>query len=209
FAGMVGMLEERSGPGAPGIGSATHLLDTDELDPELRRRPGEAVDARAYLAARLLDVYLGDWDRHAGQWRWARVEREGGFAWVPVPKDRDYALADYGGVLTGLFRRFYPKAVRFDGEYRDLRGLLVDARPLDRRFLCALPAAAWDSTAVAMRSALTDGALDAAVRRMPPEYVRADGGRLPRTLRVRRDHLPAAATRFRADLQADCASPPS
>jgi FMN phosphatase YigB (HAD superfamily) len=210
FAGMVGMLEERPKAGAPGFERVTRLVGTDELWPELRKRPNERVDARAFLATRLLDVYLGDWDRHEGQWRWARVERGGGHAWVPVPRDRDYALVDYRGALAVAVRPVYAKATRFDGEYRDLEGLLVDARPLDRRFLCALPPAAWDSAAGAMRRALGDEALTAAVRRMPPEYVRVEGAALLRTLRARRDHLPGAARRFRAALEGggECAASP-
>ncbi len=35
------------------------------------------VDARAYLRARLMDVLIGDWDRHLEQWRWARYENDG------------------------------------------------------------------------------------------------------------------------------------
>jgi hypothetical protein len=35
------------------------------------------VDQRAVLRARLLDIWLGDWDRHDDQWRWASFEENG------------------------------------------------------------------------------------------------------------------------------------
>jgi hypothetical protein len=198
FAGMLGIIEQNP---HDGFGGAARVIDTDELWPALRARPAEPVDARMFLSARLMDVYLGDWDRHEGQWRWGRMEGGGGARWVPIPRDRDYALADYGGLLPSLARRGDPKIVRFDGEIRDLGGLMVEARPLDARFLCPLPPASWDSAAASLRAALTDSAIDASVRRMPAPYVRLDGAALSATLRARRDLLPAVARDYRRRLR--------
>jgi hypothetical protein len=204
FAGRLGMLDAYPLAGAPGEAApADSILDTEDLAAHLRANPGERVDARAYLRARLLDVYLGDWDRHEGQWRWMRMRTGAGARWVPIPLDRDYALVDYRGLLPGVARRIDPKIVRFDGEYRDLAGLLVDARTMDRAHLCALPAAAWDSAALALRDSLADPAIAAALRRLPPEWLRAGGAELSRKLHQRRDRLPAAARRFRALLHAN------
>ena len=205
FGGLLGTLEERprgAAAGAPGFGGALAVVDTEELDSALRAHPGSRVDGRAYLAARLLDVLVGDWDRHEGQWRWARLADDGGHRWVPIPRDRDYAFADYRGLLPSLARGVDPKIVRFDDRYRDLEGLLADARGLDRRVLCALPPSAWDSTAAALRGRLTDATIAASLRRMPPEYLRVDGEALARTLRARRDRLPEAAGAFRRSLHA-------
>jgi hypothetical protein len=121
--------------------------------------------------------------------------------WVPVPRDRDYAFVDYGGVIPGLARRVDPKIVRFDTAYRDLRGLMVKSRAMDERLLCALPASTWDSTAAAMARSLSDRAITAAIGRMPGEYV-ARSAPLAATLRARRNGLPGAARRFRAHLHA-------
>lgn len=205
FAGLLGVLEEypREGPdGAPGFLGSRRIEGTEELDSVLVTHPDHRVDTRAYLRARLLDVYLGDWDRHEGQWRWARVERGSTHAWVPIPRDRDYAFVHYGGVFPALARVVDPKIVRFDGAYRDLGGLLVTARALDRRFLCPLPAPAWDSAALSLRAALDDSAIDAALTRLPPEHARIRGASLGRILRERRHNLPAAAAQFRERLHA-------
>jgi hypothetical protein len=199
FAGLLGTIQEYPSQSFARIG---RVLDTEELWEELRRTPADRVDAHAYLAARLMDVYLGDWDRHEGQLVWGRMERGGRGEWVVIPRDRDYAFSDYRGVLPGLARRGDPKIVRFDGAYRDLKGLLVKARPLDRRLLCALAPATWDSTAVAMSGALSDSAIARSLNRMPREYV-ARSAPLSATLRARRDHLPDAARRFRQHLHAD------
>jgi len=204
FAGLLGIVEEYPNPGGTGaFAAADSILDTEELAAHRQKHPAEPVDARAFLAARLLDVYLGDWDRHEGQWRWARVARDGAPRWIPVPRDRDYAMVDYRGILPAMARLVDPKVVRFDDAYRDLPGLMVAARALDRAHLCALPAAAWDSAALALRDSLSDPALAAALRRLPPEYHRAGAADLSRTLRQRRDRLPAMSRRYRALLHAD------
>ncbi|HEU4885393.1 MAG TPA: hypothetical protein VFT45_24310 [Longimicrobium sp.] len=185
-----------------GFAGAERVVDTDSLWAELRRAPGDRVDARAYLVARLMDVYMGDWDRHEGQLRWARMRRGDEAAWIVIPRDRDYAFSHYGGVLPGLARRVDPKIVRFDTAYRDLHGLLVKSRELDRRLLCALPAAEWDATAARLANALDDAAIAAAIQRMPREWI-ARSASLESTLRARRDRLSAAARRFRQHLHAN------
>lgn len=196
FAGLPGTFEQRP---TAGFAGSTRMLDTEEL---LREDPRPVVDTAAYLRMRLMDVFVGDWDRHGGQLLWGRMEHDGAPRWIAIPRDRDYAFADYRGVLPALARVVDPKIVRFDGEYRDLRGLLVEARVLDARFLCALPPAAWDTAAAALRGLLDDPAIAAAVGRMPREYVVVSGARLVATLRARRDRLPEAARRFRQHLHA-------
>lgn len=184
-----------------GFAGADRVVDTDSLWIELRRGGQQRVDAQAYLTARLMDVYMGDWDRHEGQLRWARMTRGGDTAWIVIPRDRDYAFSDYGGVIPGLARRVDAKIVRFDTAYRDLRGLLAKSRELDARLLCSVPAAAWDSTAAALAAALSDSAIAASIRRLPPRWI-ARSASLEPTLRARRDRLPAVARRFRQHLHA-------
>jgi hypothetical protein len=78
----------------------------------------------------------------------------------------------------------------------------VAARPLDARFLCPLPPAAWDSAAASLRGALTDAVIGASVRQLPFEYAMIVGDELTRTLRARRERLPAASREFRRRLHA-------
>lgn len=197
FAGMLGSLEVRLDEEAlPSLGlpQARRLVDTEALIPLLDGSARHRVDARAYLRARLMDLLLGDWDRHEGQWRWARIDEAGGHRWVVIPKDRDYAFVDYDGAIPALVRSFAtPGVVRFGPEYPRLRPLVHSGRPLDARILAGLPRAAWDSVARDLRGRLGDRAIARAVRRMPAEYHARSGARLEAALRARRDALPAAA----------------
>jgi hypothetical protein len=196
FAGLPGIVERYPGDG---FGGAPEVVSTDDLWGELRS--GGEVDARGFLVTRLMDVYLGDWDRHDRQWRWAGMPRAGGTLWVPIARDRDYALVDYRGALPALARWIDPKVVRFDREYRDLGGLLVKSRPLDLRLLCGLRRPTWDSAATALARSLTDAEIARAVQQLPPEHARAH---LRDILQARRDGLPAAAARFHQSLRRSC-----
>lgn len=193
FAGVLGQMEER--PDAP-FGGAAAIESTEEVLKRVDADPAHRVAAEEYLTVRLMDFLLGDWDRHADQYAWARFDAGGRHLWRPVPRDRDYVFVDYDGVLIDLARPFLPKAVRFRPSYGGLYGLIQQAQELDRRLLGGLDRRAWDSVAVALRARVTDALIDDAVRLLPAEYQALEGARLAATLRARRDGLSAAAGEY-------------
>jgi hypothetical protein len=198
FAGMLGTIEERPEDvdGSTGFAGADDIISTEKLLQELRESPSDLVDARAYLSARLQDIYLGDWDRHRDQWRWARFGDDEPRRWVPIPRDRDQALARYDGFLLHLARAGTPQLVRFGPEYAGMLGQTWNGREIDRWFLTELERPVWDSIALALQAKLTDSVIAAAVAAMPPAYQPLDSAWLNHALRERRDHLPEAAETF-------------
>ncbi|HWK89879.1 MAG TPA: BamA/TamA family outer membrane protein [Longimicrobium sp.] len=204
FGGMLGTIEERPGDAdeGPAFAGAARVASTETL---LQRLDGDArhrVDSRAYLAARLVDLLIGDWDRHAGQWRWARYDQDGAYLWKPVARDRDNAFARHGGWVLAAARTEMPKLVRFGSTYPALFGLTESAQTLDRRILSDLPRQAWDSVAFALVTALTDDVIDEAVLRLPPEHHAIVGAGMAAALRARRDALPQVANAFYLQLAA-------
>jgi hypothetical protein len=199
FAGMVGTLEER-----PTLRSGEHssyqgirkIANTDELYERLTRNPEEQVDSRAFLAARLMDVYLGDADRGEQQWRWLKLSDAEGAPWEPLPYDRDYVFVRFRGLLPDIVRLHDPRLVDFRDHYPSMVGLNWRARFIDRRLLGGLDWATWDSVAHALTTRLTDSVIDLATRQLPPRYAAEDGAWLARSLRRRRDQLPEAAREF-------------
>jgi hypothetical protein len=204
FKGMLGMIEERpndedeGGTSLPGV---IEVISTQGLFTRVDRSPGDRVDARAFLAARLVDLFLGDWDRHQDQWRWGRVAKDA--PWLPIPRDRDMAFAKSEGILMPLARVRYPQFVNFSSEYPSMVGLAWQARVLDRRFLSSLERSAWDSVVADLRARLTDAVIDDAVAHLPKEYHAIHGTWLGATLRARRDLLPSAAERLYRQLAAE------
>lgn len=193
FAGMLGQMEHRPDDGFAG---SDDLEKTDDFLEEIEASPRDRVDAREYLAVRLLDLVIGDWDRHGGQYRWARFDSGGERLWRPVPRDRDYAFVDYDGLLLDLARGFLPKTVRFGQRIGRLYGLVEQGQFLDRRLLGGLERTAWDSAADRVRTRLTDALIDDAVARLPAAQQALRGEQLRATLRARRDDLPRAAAEF-------------
>jgi len=98
FAGVLGTFYEF--PTSGSFGSIEIYDDDDFIE---RTRAGEDYpDSRAFLRARLLDILIGDWDRHYGQWRWARIPNEA--LLTPIPEDRDQAFSRYDGLAMTIAR---------------------------------------------------------------------------------------------------------
>ena len=199
FAGMMGFLEDRIGGSkepAAHWGNATQIIASDSLFARTARSPDDRVDVRALLTARLFDVFIGDWDRHGDQWRWARFGESVPRQWVPIPLDRDQAFVKYDGLLLSVARQSVPQLVNFGPHYPYIAGATWNGRDLDRRFLVELDWPTWKSVATALQAKLTDAAIDNAVRALPPEHYALKGKPLTAALQQRRDHLLDAARRY-------------
>jgi len=192
FAGVVGDIEEFGG--TQGFAGSSEMIDGEELWKRLRASPATRADSREYLRARLVDQLMGDWDRHRDQWRWAKIPGKPRFQ--PVPEDRDQAFVRFEGFAIWLLRPQLPLLVKFGPGYSSLEGLTFDGWDVDKRLLAELDKPVWDEVAKEVQARLTDAVIEAAARRMPPEYFALDGERLIAGLKARRDHLPEHADRF-------------
>ncbi|MCH7716870.1 MAG: BamA/TamA family outer membrane protein [Gemmatimonadetes bacterium] len=199
FAGILGLIEERPRDGpdnTAGFAGSLRIEGTEYVWEKIEDTPDHRVDARAFLTARLMDVFLGDWDRHYDQWRWARFRDGKGFTWRPIPRDRDNAFGQFDGLAVWFARSHMRQFVSFDESYPDIFGLTLSARALDRRFLVSLERPVWDSIAHDIQTRLTDEVIEAAVRRLPEDEPRTTSAKLSGALKSRRDRLRAAADRF-------------
>lgn len=197
FAGRLGTFEEFPTPASdkhPGFHGATAILSTSKLWPRVVAGPEDRIDAREFLRARLFDVFIGDWDRHADQWRWA--ELPGKTHWQPIPEDRDWIFANYEGLLISLIRPFQPTLIPFREQYPSMTGLTLNGADLVRWVLPELEKRVWDEVAADLQNRLTDAVIDDAVRQMPRPYQALIGAELAATLKKRRDQLPEVAARF-------------
>ncbi|HEX6790797.1 MAG TPA: BamA/TamA family outer membrane protein [Candidatus Krumholzibacteria bacterium] len=197
FCGILGTIEEY--PGAPGDGSpgtfgATEIITGEEMWKRMDASPADQPNAHAFLAARLVDLLIGDWDRHRNQWRWARIPGEAG--WQPIPEDRDQAFVRFEGLLPSLGRERLPQFVSFGNEYPRLEGLTWNARDVDRRILVGLDRDEWSEIANTVRAKITDDVIALVVARLPEAYRAKEGPRLESALRARRDRLPEYAAEF-------------
>lgn len=198
FAGTLGYFEERAivAEGGQRFANALEILESDDLYPLVRESPANRIDARRFLAARLIDLLIGDWDRHRGQWGWARFGDGPVRSWIPIPEDRDQAFVRFDGLMLSLARVSAPQLVNFGDDYPGMVGLTWNGRESDRWFLVQLERPVFDSVARAVRDRITNDVIDAALRGMPTEFQTIDGDRMRQALRRRRDRLPEAADAF-------------
>jgi len=179
FANTVCLLEKRE-PGKTSI-------DTDSLK-ILLKDTSYTLDKKQLLQVRITDMFIGDGDRHEGQFRWAPDSANKRFH--AIPRDRDFAFFSSRGliplvleVLTGR-----PK-IHFTGNSGKLKKLNHKAWEFDKAFIKDIPESAWQETAESVVSKMTDEALASAVHRLPDEILAKDGDALLVKLKSRRNNF--------------------
>lgn len=176
------------------------VFATQEMFELMRKNPGRnAVDTAYYLRCRLFDLFISDWDRHAGQWDWLAFSGKNGTVFRPVPKDRDQAFGYYeDGALPGLLASNLGvrKITSFTPEFKDMQGFTMNGSMLDRQLFKNLKPEDFVKTARNMQAALTDEALQAALRKYPAEVYPERAPIAFKTLQARRNKLHEAALEY-------------
>jgi len=192
FGNELGMLEihpdvdeteGREFEGADNIKSTFKLLD------RLSNKRKEKVDAVSYLKARLVDIFLGDWDRHTDQWKWARYNRGEKSFWQPIPRDRDQVFAKWDGLGPRIAEYIVPQFVHFDYDYPSIEDITWSGRYIDRRFLTELTRSVWDSTTTWVISKLTDEVIESAISCLPKAHYEIASKEIISKLKSRRNSL--------------------
>jgi hypothetical protein len=199
FANLLGIMEihptenendELSFEGALDVKGTYKLLNY------LEEKRGQEINSTAFLKARLMDVLLGDWDRHMDQWRWAKFEFDNGKEWHPIPRDRDQAFAKYDGIFPSIAAYLTPQLNHFGDDYPQIEDLTWNGRFIDRRVLTELDKSVWDSITIFIQSMITDEVIDEALLNLPDEAYDLSADELRMKLRSRRDKLNEAADEY-------------
>jgi hypothetical protein len=198
FAGFLGSVEERpdeADGGGAGFGNSEKIVNSNNFSEALDSSPNDNVDTRAYLNARLLDIIVGDWDRHADQWRWARYEEGKSDIWRPIARDRDFAFVLYDGILPYMLdRRWANRDIEsFDLQNPDMISLEHKSRFLDVRLLNTYGWQDWEVVIADFTNKLTDTVIENAVRALPPEIYDIVGEEIVKKLKLRRDNMQTIA----------------
>lgn len=192
FACMLGTIEvhpDEAGQYGKGFVDTEKIKGTFKLLEDLEEKRNDKVDPVEFLKARLMDVLIGDWDRHADQWRWAKFEEGRWDWWRPIPRDRDQAFAKYDGLGPKVFEYLVPQLTSFNYDYPDIEDLTWNGRHIDKRFLTELSKVRWDSVTVFIQNKITDSVIVSAVKKLPEEHFKIGGKELINKLMHRRDKL--------------------
>ena len=177
---------------------AADVVDTDQLWQKLRSDNRNRVNEKQLLRTRLFDMFLGDWDRHDGQWFWAERKTSDKSVFEPIPIDRDNAFFKSDGLVPGTANRKWGlrKFQHFGEDIRDIGGINLNAKDLDRWLLTELSKEEWLSIARELEQTLTDGAIENAVQLWPQPIYELNGDAVIRKLQARRDKITAFAKRY-------------
>ncbi len=192
YGNMLGMIEIHPDEREDGAGFAgsDKVVGTYKLFKKIENKRKNKVNSSEFLKARLMDIFLGDWDRHTDQWRWARYDESDEYRWSPVPRDRDQVFAKFTGVFPYFTTLFVQQLNHFGYEYQQAEEIAWSGRVLDRRYLTELTKHEWDSVLVYVHSRLTDEVIDSAVARMPEPYIDIAGKEIREKLISRKNLLP-------------------
>lgn len=199
------MIEERPSDGhedEQSFGNASVIVSTDDVIANLRKDEKYRVDEEAYLKARLFDMIIGDWDRHADQWRWAEFKEGNQVVYKPIPRDRDQAFAKIDGALLSLIKKLPPlrHMQSFKPKFAHPRWINKTAFPLDQLFLKTRTEADWVSMATILENQLTDEVIEASFAKLPKEVHDEEMQNLITILKERRDGIAAYASVYYKEL---------
>ena len=181
------------------LGNITNSIGTPKMLDELYEDNDNSVDQEQYLRSRLLDWYIGDWDRHDDQWRWGEVDKpEGGKLYLPIPRDRDQVFVQMDGLLPYLWTKSFQmkKIQHFGSEAPSLLGIHWQARNLDRLMLNQLEKSDWERISLKMVGQLTDEVIEKAMAQLPPEVYPISGETIENKLKARREFLVREALKY-------------
>jgi len=201
FGGMFALLEIHPDDDLSemeNFGNSSEILNYSNALEELHQHYDHVVDAPFAVRSRLLDILIGDWDRHDDQWRWATLKNGDRTIYRPIPRDRDQVFFRFDGVVMSianrkwLIRKFQP----FKEDIRDMAGLNFNARFFDRDFLRQADKTVWLDQAYYLQKQLTDSVFWAAINDLPKEGVEFNGEEIFRVLKARRAKLVDFAKRY-------------
>ena len=173
------------------------IIDTDNLQ-KLKMKHGNRVfiDKRALVKARLFDLLIGDWDRHAKQWGWVVQKEDDKYHVIPLPGDRDNAFFKINGLVPTIIsnQNIKPELRSFLKEIDYLPGLVL---PFDVYFLQDVPLEIFLEEAEFIQQQLTNETIDKALKVWPPSFYDLDGKEIATKIKIRRNDLKDYAKRFK------------
>lgn len=176
------------------IGSTKDVQKMQLKDPNFK------IDIPILVRARLFDLLIGDWDRHAKNWGWIFTKKDNQTVATPMACDRDNAFYGIGGLIPSIINRpFFKSILRpFDKKIDHFPGMI---KSFDSYFLYETPASIFLKEAVYLQKHLTDEVIDKAIKKWPVELQKLDGDAIAEKIKARRDDLLIYAKEFPVILQ--------
>ncbi|HTM93941.1 MAG TPA: hypothetical protein VL095_16080, partial [Flavisolibacter sp.] len=183
---------------APNFGYSEDVKGTEKMYEKIRSENDHRVDQKAFVRARLFDMFMGDWGRHDDQWRWAEFDSADYKIYKPIPRDRDQAYTQFDGFLLKKISGIEELETlqTFEGRIKNVKKYNFPARYIDRQLTNEVPKQTWIDIAKELQQKLTDNIIELSVKQMPDEMFRISGNDIIRKLKSRRDLLDKYAEKY-------------
>ncbi|HLG41246.1 MAG TPA: BamA/TamA family outer membrane protein [Chitinophagaceae bacterium] len=190
FANKVCLFEEREPLG--------NSDNTATMMENLNSDNDNSVDSNEYFRARLLDIFMADWDRHEDQWRWHDTKKGSGKTYIAIPRDRDQALYKNEGFFPSIAssRPFAPFLKGFGPKIKLVNHFSFEARNMDGRFLNQFNHEQWMKTTNDFIALMTDSVIETALKKLPESSYKLRHDELFNSLKGRRENLAAASEKY-------------
>src|SRR5690606_35288739 len=150
--------------------------------------------AKTFLRARMLDLLVGDWDRHEDQWRWYDDSKGKDKDYLPIPRDRDQAFRKVEGLFPNLTSRSWalPTLQGFRATISRPNYSLFKSRFLNAHSKNQFTFEEWMEVAHEFVANITDSVLEEGLKRLPASSYAIRHDSLFAEHKNRRDAIPAA-----------------
>jgi len=173
------------------------IINTESVQKMLIKYPDSEIDKKALVRARLFDLMIGDWDRHAKQWGWVVIEEEGKpYTYLPLPTDRDNAFYNPNGLIPWTVGRPFiqPLLRPFRKKIDYLPGMI---KPFDQYFLLDVPESVFIEVAKELQVDFTDEEIENAFSVWSDDFNRIDKKKMVKYMKARRADLLEYAKEFK------------
>lgn len=192
FANRICFLEQKD-PVLDGVKTRS----TSKVINHMITKQDHLVDQREVLKARILDILISDFDRHADQWKWVVADTGIGKLYKPIAKDRDQAFFySDGEIMEWATRKRLPMLRGFRPKIQKVNELGFAARNFDRFFLNNLNENDWRETMDEFKGEMNDSIIDAAVKKLPKEIYPISGDTMAKKLKSRNRMLEDAVMKY-------------
>jgi len=190
FAGRVVLLEEREPTGKS--------ENTINMLKGLIANNYNRIDGDEFLRARMLDLLVGDWDRHEDQWRWTSEKKGKEKIYTAVPRDRDQVFHVDEGFFPKMAATPWldPVLGNFNDSISHVKYGLFKTRFIQQFPDAQFSYAHWMKVVNDFTKAETDAVLELSLQCLPKEIYQMKHDRLLAGLKKRRDRMPKAMSDY-------------
>ncbi len=185
FANTLCLFEERE------PGGAKKTYSTGDMVAKLAEDNDNSIDQQKILNARLLDMFMMDFDRHEDQWRWAAADTGKGKIFFAIPRDRDQPFFINSGLIPYFASRPWiaPQIQGFRAKAKNISVYNFNARNFDRAFLNELPEDEWKKSINNFLPLMTDELIEKALGLQPKEIQKYSANEIIVKLKERRKYF--------------------